>query len=425
MKTTLLALVLPMFCIGALAQGVVYEEGMSSKHHSSNKLINEALQRGRQPNCFYEIRNEKGKTITVEKMQNEVLKEGFIVGPYTTKQVSRFGDVSSSIVTMDFLPEDEFISYVYYNMNPDWSITLEQLNKKGSAYCYVQKTNFRKYYNIYWNGELDNGMLNGSGVGFISDNKDFIFFKGTFDKGVPIGETSFKWYASNGRMKPFDNSQVHTEKCNVGKFYDNLATIKIDGNYGFITRDANLAIAPSYNSIVSNFSNGQATVNNGKEEIIIDRTGKQIGLSARQIEINAREEAKRKQEEEIRKEEERQKELARQKEEAERRRLAKLAEEHRVEKFKNCKPGDRVYYSQDYVHKEMFFIELSRTYYTMRVVCFVEQNIDNGERIQIRVGSVESSNRDHYKTPVIDGIEYNKGDVLWIKPLNNSGWQIE
>ena len=63
--------------------------------------------------------------------------------------------------------------------------------------------------------------------------------------------------------------------------------------------------------------------------------------------------------------------------------------------------------------------------YSMRIICFVEQNVNEGERLQIRVGSVESTDRDRYSTPVIDGIEYRKGDVIWIKPLYDSKWHIE
>ena len=31
----------------------------------------------------------------------------------------------------------------------------------------------------------------------------------------------------------------------------------------------------------------------------------------------------------------------------------------------------------------------------------------------------------YYSTPEIDGIKYSKGDIIWIKPLNDSRWQIE
>ena len=98
----------------------------------------------------------------------------------------------------------------------------------------------------------------------------------------------------------------------------------------------------------------------------------------------------------------------------------------RVEKFRHAQPGDKVYYSQDFTHTESFLLFFSHsTGYSMAVVCFVEQNVNNGERLQIRVGSVKSSNSNYYSTPVIDGMEYHKGDVLWIKPLNDKRWQIE
>ena len=421
MKKLIFAVMLPMFCIGSYAQSAV---NVGTNRSSKNKLINEAFQRGRNPNGFYEIKNDGKKSIKVEKMEEDILDEGFIVGNYTTKSISRFGDVSTTVNTMQFLPKDEYLSYMYYNLNTDWSTKIEQLNKKGSAYCCVQNTNFYKYDNIYWNGELRNGKLHGSGTGFATDNKTFVFFKATFDEGIPVGETSFKWYMTRNKLGPYDKSQVHIETCNIGKFYDNLASIRVGDNYGFITREAKLAITPSFKSIVSNFANGRATVTNEKEEIIIDRTGKQIDLSARQKQKNAQEEAKRRQEEAKRKQEEQRKELARQQEQIERRRLEAQAEKRRVEKFKNCQPGDIIYYSKDYHWEEGFWVFKTGKYASWRIICYVEQNINHGERLQIRVGDVETSG-DRYITPKIDGIKYQSGEVKWIRPLNDKNWHIE
>ena len=110
---------------------------------------------------------------------------------------------------------------------------------------------------------------------------------------------------------------------------------------------------------------------------------------------------------------------------AETERLRQEAEKRRVAAFKNAQPGDKVYYSQDYEWSSGGWFFRSSGRYSMRIICFVEQNVNEGERLQIRVGSVESTDRDRYSTPVIDGIEYRKGDVIWIKPLYDSKWHIE
>ena len=61
--------------------------------------------------------------------------------------------------------------------------------------------------------------------------------------------------------------------------------------------------------------------------------------------------------------------------------------------------------------------------YKMMIICFVEKVL--GDKMQVRVGTVSSSNKKEYATPVINGVEYQKGDIIWIKPLNDSNWFIK
>jgi|GEM_PF-5187252 len=107
-------------------------------------------------------------------------------------------------------------------------------------------------------------------------------------------------------------------------------------------------------------------------------------------------------------------------------------EKNRISKIKSATEGDKICYVQNrvsvYDDRDYFFgfqIGGSRqeVNYSMKVICFVEKNL--GEKIQIRVGTVSSSNKKEYAQVVIDGVEYSKGDILWIKPLKNSNWFIE
>ena len=402
-----------MLCIGALTQSVSYY----GTRHSKNKLINQAFQRGRKPNGFYQVSNDGGKSIKVEKMAEDIRKEGFLVGGYTTKSISRFGDVSSSLSTMDFLPKDEYESYMYYNINKDWSTKYESLGQRGAAYCYngrsEQGSYFTKYDNIHWSGQVKNGFLDGAGIGFakLNDYK-MIFFKADFDQGVPVGDNTFVWYNLNGSYDQYKADRQSTTTSNVGKFYDNLATIKIDGKYGFISRDARTAIPASFNSVEAYFSNGRATVKNDKEEIIIDRTGKQVDLSARQKKIyaDAKAEAERKAaaERQAELEKERLRLLAEQKAAEERRAAAakEAALKQRIEVNKNPKlwsRGCRLCYRYP-----------SGNEY---VLATLEEWNESKTRVKVKIVASPSSTR------TLNGDLLEKNNTMWVS-ARNEGWHL-
>ena len=151
-----------------------------------------------------------------------------------------------------------------------------------------------------------------------------------------------------------------------------------------------------------------------------------IDLTAKQKQIDAAQKAKERQEALQKEQERKRQEIAERQKRIEEQRLAEEREKYRKEKLRKCQPGDKIYYSKDYSSSKSFLgFTYDRSSWTMRVVCFVEQNLNNGERLQIRVGNVESSSDYHYTTPVIDGMKYSKGDVFWIKPMNDRKWWVE
>lgn len=186
-----------------------------------------------------------------------------------------------------------------------------------------------------------------------------------------------------------------------------------------------MLIYPSYETVINDFKDGRAEVMHNGKEIVIGTDGGFIEYTARQKQIDAEEEMKAKLAEMKRLQEAKQREIERKQKAIEEERLRQEAEKRRVAAFKKAQPGDKVYYSQDYEWSSGGWFFRSSGRYSMRIICFVEQNVNEGERLQIRVGSVESTDRDRYSTPVIDGIEYRKGDVIWIKPLYDSKWHIE
>lgn len=395
---------------------------------AQEKLFQAALAQGRQPGAFYVARNDKGKGISPEKMKQYAREHNYLIGDYTTQTVDKFGDKSTAVGTFEFLPQNEYSAYAYEKMKETSAPSFTQLTQKGKGECCVYVMGkFYQLKNVYWTGELEGGMLSGMGYGFVvnGDNRQFVYIRGAFQHGIPKGDCTFTMHNVVNTLP----QKVNHERYNltVGELQGGYAQFnEPGGKYGFVGADGTMAIAPSYESVIKGFQNGKAEVVLENKEIVIDTKGTFLDYTAKQKRLIAAEKAEAERKAQAEKQAALERKIAEEKAAVERQRAAEEAERRRVEKFRHAQPGDKVYYSQDFTHTESFLLFFSHsTGYSMAVVCFVEQNVNNGERLQIRVGSVKSSNSNYYSTPEIDGIEYRKGDVLWIKPLNDRRWQIE
>lgn len=414
MKRFISLLLLLTLCIGVNAQ---------------DKFFNKALEEGRQNRQFYIATNDS-KGMSLDKVVGYAKKHNLILGRYTMKEVKRFGDKTSVIDQIYFIPISEYPKYVFEFIDVPDQVKFSDLNQTGSCWVY-NNSDFVKFDDFQWSGTVQSGMLNGQGVAYkiIPEKNLFYYLNADFQNGLPKGDCSLYRFAMDS-SKPETVVFQKVSSIYVGELKENLARFSdqsvADAKWGFVSNDAKIVITPSYENVLKDFSGGKAEVMADGKEIIIGSNGAYIDLTPRQKKLIAAQEAKEKQEELRRQQEQKEKELAARQERIERERLAREAEKRRVEKFRNARPGDKVYYSQDWQHTETYLLFFQdKTSYTMRVTCFVEQNVDNGERLQIRVGNVESSSSRYYSTPEIDGIKYSKGDIIWIKPLNDSRWQIE
>lgn len=333
MKKLLVALVLPMFTIGGFAQ---------------EKLFKEAVQKGRSTGSFYQLENSKGKALSIEKIKSFAKENGYITGNYTTKSISRFGDVSSTISTLEFLPKSEYASYIYENLRDNSALNLDRFTNKGEAYIYLQDNQSGSYFwkadNVSWTGSLSGNSIQGEGSGFLQMGNDaLVFFNGKFDKGIPQGVVSYKLYSLKGELDKYSSSKVKKSTTKVGSFHEGLAQFEHNGKYGFINEEAKTVISPKFESVVEGFTNNRATVMSDNKEVWIDKTGKIISLTDHQKELIAAAEKKRQEEERQARiaEQERlkQEEIAalkkrEQEKLAEQRRLAQIKQD--VELKKNC-----------------------------------------------------------------------------------------
>ncbi len=333
----------------------------------------------------------------------------------------RFGAYVKAMREVHFILRSDLESFI---------ANTPQTNTVGKA---IIHSNARKEtVDVYWSGSVRNGWISGNGVGYTKLNNSMYIIKGYFSDGIPQGRcevvTATPSFSSVRGASKLEKTDRRTFNYSVGDLNNGYRSLCLNGKYGFIDQYGNIAISCKYGIIVQGFNNnGYAIVtdpSDGDQEIKISSSGTNLGYSDNQLRINEEKrlakiaEEKRLAEEKRRQEEER---IRRDRERAE---AEARAEEVRQERIRNAREGDKIYYEQRWTWSEGWWIFKESGSYTMKVICFVEKNVDNGERLQIRVGRVESSSKDHYSTPEIDGIKYNKGDVIWIFPLRDRNWHL-
>lgn len=119
------------------------------------------------------------------------------------------------------------------------------------------------------------------------------------------------------------------------------------------------------------------------------------------------------------------------KKQAENERLAKIKyNQERIKNLKLAQVGDRICFSQGWVHHKEYRVFLGvgnveTQNYTMRVISYVERR--EGDRYQIRVANIESSNNNNWSYPKLNGVELKEQSLHWIKPndyINSMEWNI-
>ena len=393
-------------------------------------IVKDALLKGRidQGRGAYSINVPKSIRISYDDFRRNMRYNNLVViknGNLTTKAMIKFGNRVPAIRSAEFMPENE-IGYYLARVQSDKL-------QKGKAYIVLGGSS--KAVDVEWSGRVANGMIEGSGTGVaMLENGQHYVISGKYINGIANGNCTVTQVTANVEDGMLDPSKMITKDKSymVSDFINGYARYYKDDKWGFIDESAKVVVQPKYKKIVSSFdSDGEAIVlNDQDEEIKIDKHGSELGYSDHQNEIFA--EARRKAELEEQERQRKAAEEARQRaEQEEKARIAAAnAEKRRIDEIRNAKEGDRIVYCEDWVHTETntflwFTLSERRDAYTMKVICFVEKNVDNGERLQVRVGAVESSDKRYYNTPIIEGIRYEKGDVIWIRPLENTGWWME
>ncbi len=263
---------------------------------SQDKLFEAALKEGRSRGAFFVAKNEKGKATSVEKMRKYASEHNYIVGEYTERTVDKFGDKASAVNTFEFLPLDMYREYIYETLTSSSRPSFSEVTQLHKGSCYVfMNDEFKRLDNIYWTGKVVDGMIDGKGFGFQAGkpNADagiFSFINGTFQKGLPNGESSCSFYTFNSHNdKPKQAISAGTHTAYVGELKEGLAYFRGEnGKYGFVKNDGSIVVMPAYDRVLKDYINGKAEVVDAqKGEIIIDTKGAFVDLTDRQKEANA------------------------------------------------------------------------------------------------------------------------------------------
>lgn len=354
--------------------------------------------------------NTKSKYYNISDFVTFIQRNNCLLFNYTTKTVSRFGDVSTTISTAEVMPRSEYSDYIYENLTAlDYIKTpLAELSKEGSVYLYNPQATtsgiFQIHNGLKWSGAVSNNKIDGQGVGFseITKDVDYLLVSGTFKSGVPQGKVTIRRYKSH-KYEAFNPEQVVTITGEIGGFSDGLASFQSDGKYGFIDTDAKVVISPIYASVEDGFERGRARVYTAdKKEIWIDKTGKFVDYTSAQKKLDQDAALKKKWEEE-----------AAQKRKEEEEKKAKERYRERLELAKALEEGDVITYSY---WQNGFLVSTH-----WNISCYVEKNL-NGKKIQVRVAEIKRDRSEVY-SGTINGRTVRTGDIIWVSDIvSNELW---
>ena len=192
------------------------------------KVFDEAIKNGLNSNGVYHISNSKKKDIDASEMASYVENKGYMVLNGASMNVHRFGDVSVILNYLDFTDEKHYPWYAYKIMEGD---NYQNLKSKGSVFLTELEKVYRKtsisfvsvlsgsinrlkrYDDVLWTGNVSNGLLEGSGTGFIIQGLgQYISFQGTFEHGLPTSDFNVKKVSKNLKKKSKDGLDISSSE---------------------------------------------------------------------------------------------------------------------------------------------------------------------------------------------------------------------
>ena len=176
---------------------VVLANAASRSDKTLDKLISEAIARGKEANGSYLIVNSKPVIISSSDLAFYLKQQGYVSCGCSSHEIYRFGAYIQLVDTMSFVPENEVSNFVYDFFRHGKGVPYSELKGPGSFVYPRTKTatwtgnefptdEYETISGILWSGEVVDGILHGEGVGIIPAGGDSEFFEATFDYGFPV-----------------------------------------------------------------------------------------------------------------------------------------------------------------------------------------------------------------------------------------------
>lgn len=106
---------------------------------------------------------------------------------------------------------------------------------------------------------------------------------------------------------------------------------------------------------------------------------------------------------------------------SDRKALSGVQEHWRKNAIRKLQVGDLLCFESNHTDRtSVFGVQLRSDRYKMQVSAYIERI--SGERYQIRVSDVSTTNSAFWTTPVVNGRKIQRRDIIWVKPLTDSKW---
>ena len=176
-------------------------------------LVNQAIQRGMTERGTYQI------VKTNKKVKIDGLRKFLANNQYA---VVDWRDDNGYLNTLDFVPKDEFYLYVYHLLSGSNPKNLKNKGRVSPIFDRKSGTSWIERWHVfgdledcYWTGEVQNGYVHGQGSGIVKfQNYYYLFFSGTYCKGIPISEITQKTYCFNKEYIDYFDARVKNATIN-------------------------------------------------------------------------------------------------------------------------------------------------------------------------------------------------------------------
>lgn len=208
-----------------------------------HSAFEKAIQNGRANNGrgAYTVQFPSRKNIMEEKVLQYMQSKNYILTKdYVTKKMIRFGYFTQAIDHVEFIPQNELESYIA-------NTPLANNVGKAVIFPYFKK----ETVDVYWSGSVNNGFIQGNGVGYTKLNKTMYIIKGSFDNGIPTGScevvTATPSFATYPRK--LQNIDKHTDNYTVGSSSNGHRSVQMNGKFGFINEKGDIIVECKYRNV--------------------------------------------------------------------------------------------------------------------------------------------------------------------------------